>query len=174
MTEYDFTLKFILPNPDMNPEQFVEALYEAGCDDAIIGTGKNGYLALNFIREATSAYEAVASAITDVKSVISEAKLLEAAPDFVGVTDVAALLGCSRQNIRKLMVKHNTSFPQPIHQGSIVIWHLANILPYFKTMGNYKVDNSLLELSKTNMQINLAREMRELGITSQHIENFVV
>lgn len=30
-----------------------------------------------------------------------EAVLVEAAPDLVGVTDVANLLGCTRQNIQK-------------------------------------------------------------------------
>jgi hypothetical protein len=35
------------------------------------------------------------------------AELVEASPDFVGLTDVADLVGCSRQNIRKLMLTHS-------------------------------------------------------------------
>lgn len=39
MTEYDFLLKFDLPDPGTGPEGFVDALYEAGCDDATVGIG---------------------------------------------------------------------------------------------------------------------------------------
>ncbi|MEY3305541.1 MAG: hypothetical protein ACK59J_08505 [Pseudanabaena sp.] len=52
-------------------------LYENGCDDALIGIGSKGYIALNFIRESSSPYEAVFSVITDVKKVISQAKLIQ-------------------------------------------------------------------------------------------------
>ena len=81
MKEYDFTLKFNLQNSQADPEYHVEKLYEGGCEDALIGIGKKGYISLNFIREASSAYEAVSSAIIDVKRVIPYATLIEATPD---------------------------------------------------------------------------------------------
>jgi hypothetical protein len=77
-----------------------------------------GRIALNFIREAASAKEAIISTLTDVKRVIPHARLLEVTPDFVGLSDVAELLGVSRQNMRKLMVTHPLSFPAPLHEGS--------------------------------------------------------
>lgn len=67
MTEYDL-LKFDLPDPSIDPEQFVEALYAAGCDDATVGIGQHGRIALNFTREALSATEAVTSAMADEES----------------------------------------------------------------------------------------------------------
>ena len=88
MKEYEFTLKFSVND---NPEQYVEKLGAEGCTDALIGVGKNGRIALNFIREARSAYDAVSSAVEDVKRAIPEAKLIEASPDFVGLTDIAKL-----------------------------------------------------------------------------------
>jgi hypothetical protein len=102
--EYDFTLKFNLQNPHDNPSIYIESLYKGGCDDALIGVGKKGYISLNFIREASSAYEAISSAIVDVKKVLPCATLVEATPDFVGLTDAAKILGCTRQNIRKLII----------------------------------------------------------------------
>ncbi len=48
MTEYDFLLRFDLPDPSVNPERFVESLYEAGCDDATVGIGQHGRIALSF------------------------------------------------------------------------------------------------------------------------------
>lgn len=162
MNEFDFVLKFDLPDTENNPGKFVDALYEAGCDDAAIGIGQHGRLALNFTREAASALEAVASAIEDVKKAIPEAKLIEATPDFVGLTDIAEILGCSRQNIRKLVIGNKSIFPSPIHEGNSAIWHLAKVLPWFKSKGNYKIADNLIEVSGANMQINIARQMQDL------------
>ncbi|MDH6093013.1 hypothetical protein NWP22_07940 [Anabaenopsis tanganyikae CS-531] len=68
------------------------------CSVNIIGTGTKGFIALDFIREAPSAYDAISSAINDVRKAIPQAEIMEVSPNFVGVTDVAKLLGCSRQN----------------------------------------------------------------------------
>jgi hypothetical protein len=103
--EYSFTLKFNFPDARIDPDCYIEQLYEAGCDDALIGIGKQGCIALEFIRSAASAFEAVSSAIVDVKKVIPDASLIEATPDFVGLTDTATILGCTRQNIRNLIFK---------------------------------------------------------------------
>jgi hypothetical protein len=77
MKEYDFDLKFSLPSLYADPEQFVNALYEAGCDDATVGLGQNGRVALRFTREAPTAQDAVTSAIADVTKAIQDAKLIE-------------------------------------------------------------------------------------------------
>jgi hypothetical protein len=79
MGEYDFTLKFFIPD-EGDPASYVERLYEAGCDDALIGTGIKGRIALDFLREADSAYEAVSSAIAAITAVIPDARMIEVAP----------------------------------------------------------------------------------------------
>ena len=162
MTEFDFILKFDLPDPETDPDKFVDALDEAGCDDATIGIGQHGRVALNFTREAATALEAVASAIADVRKAIPGARLVEATPDLVGLTDIADILGCSRQNIRKLVIGNKSIFPSPIHEGSSSIWHLAKVLPWFKAKGNYKIEDNLIEISDANMQVNIARQMQDL------------
>jgi predicted DNA-binding transcriptional regulator AlpA len=162
MKEYDFTLKFNLQNSQVNPEIYVEQLYEGGCEDALIGVGRQGYLSLNFTREAPSAYEAVSSAIIDVKNVIPQATLIEATPDFVGLTDVAQLLGCTRQNIRKLVITNEAKFPLPVYEGTPSIWHLSEILTWLREAKGYTIDASLLEIAKTNMDINIARSWQKL------------
>jgi hypothetical protein len=45
MASYDFSLRFKLPDADADPEQFLEALAEAGCDDAMVGVGQRGRIA---------------------------------------------------------------------------------------------------------------------------------
>jgi len=74
---YEFTLKFQLSENESDADALVEHLAEAGCDDAVVGTGQKGRIALNFIREAASAREAIVSALTDVKRVMPHARLQE-------------------------------------------------------------------------------------------------
>jgi len=103
MKDYDFILKFDLPENGADPEQYVDSLYEAGCDDASVGIGQNGRIALSFIRQSASAYDAISSAIIDVKKAIPGVKLIEATPDLVVLTDIAVILGFSCQNMRKIV-----------------------------------------------------------------------
>ncbi|ADE11378.1 regulatory protein [Sideroxydans lithotrophicus] len=162
MKEYDFELKFSLPSPDADPEQFVNALYEAGCDDATVGLGLKGRVALSFTREAPSAQDAVASAIADVTKAIPGAKMIEATPDYVGVTDIAGFVGCSRQNIRKILIE-NSLAPTPVHSGTTVIWHLANVLDWLKHKGSFKIEDQLIEMSFVTMKVNVEKEVAHVA-----------
>jgi hypothetical protein len=84
--EYEFELRFRLPTDDADAGELVERLGEAGCDDALIGIGQPGRIALRFTREAESTKSAIVSALEDVKKAIPAAKLIEAGPDLVGLT----------------------------------------------------------------------------------------
>lgn len=111
--EYLFTLKYQLADADSDLDALVERLGEAGCDDALVGMGLPGRLVLEFTREADSAEAAVRSALADVRRAMPTAALIEAAPDLVGLTDVAQIVGVSRQNMRKLMLAHPATFRRP-------------------------------------------------------------
>jgi hypothetical protein len=162
MPEYEFTLKFKLQDADVNPEIYVEKLYESGCDDALIGIGKKGYIALNFIRESLSAEQAIISAIEDLKKVIPQAILETISPDLVGVTDIATLLGCSRQNIRQLILKDHLNCPPALYNGAQSIWHLSEILTWLVENKNYLIDESLIETAKIAMNLNIAKQYNQL------------
>lgn len=162
MQEYEFTLKFKLPNPVTDPDMYIELLYESGCDDAIIGIGMKGFIGLDFIREASSAYDAVSSAIKDVRKAIPQAELIEASPDFVGITDVAKLIGCSRQNIQKLLSKSNSNLPLTVYEGSQSVWHLFDILAWLIESKDYNIDKSLLEIARTTRNLNFIKESKRL------------
>ena len=125
MQEYDFTLKFSLKSLSADPGDYLDSLYESGCDDAFVGIGKAGYISLNFTREAASAFEALFSAIQNVKAAIPEAVLIEATPDLVGLTDIAQVINCTRQNVRKIMCGGDARIPTPMHEGKPSLWHLA-------------------------------------------------
>lgn len=167
MREYEFTLKFKLPASTSDPDIYVDTLYESGCDDAIIGTGTKGFIALDFIREAPSAYDAMSSAIKDVRKAIPRAEIVEASPDFVGVTDVANLLGCSRQNIQKLLSKSISECPPAVYGGAQSVWHLLELLTWLIEHKNYQIDESLIEIARTTRSLNLVKQFEMLDPDTQ-------
>ena len=156
--EYVFTLKYQLADSDSDLDALVERLGAAGCDDALVGVGQPGRLALEFSREAGSAEEAVRTALVDVKKAIPSARLIEASPDLVGLTDVADVVGVSRQAMRKLMLTHRATFPMPVHEGSASIWHLAEVLDWLMTRGGYQIDVGVLDTAKVALEVNIAKE----------------
>ena len=64
MTTYRFTL--ILLDHHYMSEDMAEALYEAGCDDALPHSG-DGIVGVDFDREAPTLEAAIRSAVADVK-----------------------------------------------------------------------------------------------------------
>jgi hypothetical protein len=160
--EYEFTLKFKLGPGSADTDEVVERLGEAGCDDALVGIGQPGRIVLQFTRNADSAEKAIISALKDVKSAIPEARLLEVAPDFVGLTDVAEMVGVTRQNMRKLMLAHSDSFPAAVHEGSTALWHLAHVLQWLNDRDGYRIEQPLRDVAYIAMQINLTKEAGQL------------
>lgn len=158
MTTYDFTLRFTLPSTEMDMEDVADRLYGGGCDDALIGIGYPGSVALDFTREAASAHAAVMSAISDVSRAIPGATLVQAAPDLVGVTDVADMVGCSRQNIRQHMVSPTSAAPAPVYEGKQSLWHLASVLSWLAREKQYQIHPDLMDLAEITMRINLAMD----------------
>ena len=160
--DYEFTLRYQLSEEDADHDELVERLGAAGCDDAVIGIGQPGRIALAFTREASSADKALVSALSDVKQAIPSARLIEALPDFVGLTDVAEAVGVSRQNMRKLMLSYATSFPAPVHEGASSVWHLADVIEWLLARGSYDIQAGLAEVATTNKQVNLVKEVQAI------------
>lgn len=161
--EYEFTLKFKLPAQMTDMQAVVERLGGHGCTDALVGLGQPGYVGLDFVREAQSASAALLSAIDDVRQAVPDATLVEAGPDFVGLTDVAEVVGLSRQNMRKLMLGHYQRFPAPVHSGNPSVWHLAQVLEFLKER-QYAFPTQLQDVAHTAMQINIAKEQPLLDL----------
>ena len=96
--EYQFTLHYRLAETDNDFDAIVERLGEAGCDDALVGMGLPGCLGLDFVRAAKSAEAAMRSALADVRQAIPAAELIEAVPDFVGLSDAADVVGAQHRS----------------------------------------------------------------------------
>ncbi|WP_142501520.1 DNA-binding protein [Klebsiella sp. 2680] len=88
---------------------------------------------------------------------------IEVAPDWVGLTDVADIIGMSRQNMRKLMLAHPGSFPALVHEGSASIWHLADVLTWLQAKGRNSLGKGVLGVAQIALQVNLAKEGQRLS-----------
>ncbi|MBA3339624.1 MAG: DNA-binding protein [Geodermatophilaceae bacterium] len=161
--EFIFILKYQLSENASDADALVERLGVAGCDDAVVGIGQPGRLALEFTRDADSAEGAIRSALEDVRRAIPSARLIEVSPDLVGLTDVADLVGVSRQHMRKLMLAHGSNFPPPVHAGSTAIWHLVDLLTWLQTKAGYATDRGVLEVAAAALQVNVAKEVQRLS-----------
>ena len=159
--EYAFTLKFVLPASPRRLDALAEYLGNAGRDGVLPDVGAAGRIALEFSCASDSAKSAILSALATAKAGLPGAKLIEVAPDFVGLSDIAAHVGVSRQNIRKLMLRHPDDFPVPVHEGSAALWHLAPVLDWLRTRAGYAIPAVLLEVAHIAMQINLASEANQ-------------
>lgn len=173
MNEYEFVLRFQLPESDAQPEQYLDALYEAGCDDATVGIGLPGYIGLDFCREASNAETAVISAIQDVKKAIPDVKLNEVTPDLLNLSEIADFLSpriqkVSRQAMRKYafgqVAKVKTRFPAAAVTSNSPLWHLDEVVRWL--IENNKADISkaqrLLEISKTTRALNFKLQAQAL------------
>lgn len=75
---FTLTLKYQLMPDETDIDALVDRLAEEGYDDALVGVGQPGRIALEFIREAPSADDAIEGAIEDVRRAVPNARLIEA------------------------------------------------------------------------------------------------
>lgn len=112
MTEHQFTLVIA---GDLESQEVLDALFEAGCDDATFGTVDHvGYG--DFVREAPSLGEAVRSAIEQVETV-SGLRVHRVEPDdLVSMSEISERMGRSRESVRLLIkgARGPGGFPPPV------------------------------------------------------------
>lgn len=166
MATYEFILTFALPDPEADPSAFTDALFAAGCDDATVGVGKRGSIALEFDREAASAEAAIRSAMATVQRAVPGAELVEVKPDLVNLSDIADLIGCSRQNMRKYASGEirtvKARFPAPISSGTASLWHLFEVATWLVRNTNLHPTPELIETAEIACGINLDTQRRRV------------
>ena len=95
MMSYDFTLRL---NREVTDAE-IEALYEAGCDDAGVETGPLGTL-IQFEREAPTLAQAITSAVRDIDEVPGLRAVGVACDNMVTLLDIANRSGRTREAVR--------------------------------------------------------------------------
>jgi hypothetical protein len=114
VSTHEFTL--VLTGFQSLSEDVEDALFEAGCDDALLGI-RSGVPYLEFEREAPSLIEAVLSAIRDVnRSGVARVTSVEP-EDLVTATEIARRTGRTRESIRLLVEGERGpgAFPAPLN-----------------------------------------------------------
>lgn len=100
--EFEFDLIFALPRKDLDQDAILDALFTAGCDDAVVGLGASGLVGLAFTRSGEDAEAVITDAVNVALSALPEGtRLREVKPDLVSQGDIAARLRVSRQALQK-------------------------------------------------------------------------
>jgi hypothetical protein len=141
-TIHSFTL-FLSGADVLDDEQF-DALYEAGCDDALFGA-RDGAQYGAFDREADSFSEALASAIEDVSTAVPGLQVVRIEPDeLVTMAAIAERSGLSREYIRLLSTNKRGpgGFPAPVTYADhkTRLWHWPDVAHWLTEHERAKVD----------------------------------
>ncbi len=114
MSTHHFTL--IVDGPDVQSDAVIDALYEAGCDDALLGR-TDGIQYVEFDREAAGVVEAVLSAVADIERVAGVKVVRIADAGLVSIADIAARTGRTREGVRLLVTgaRGPGGFPPPVN-----------------------------------------------------------
>ena len=162
MQTYSFTLSFSLPNSLQACDDLDERLAEAGLLDGHIGQGLPRRVAVSLDRDAPNAQAALDSALSQIMSALPGAALLEAGPDYVGLSEAAQAFDLSRQALRKHML-HDANFPAAIHPGKPSLWHWADLLAWAQARWPDRVKAHDQELADCVRLLNLECQAKRVG-----------
>lgn len=167
MKTYEFSLVYALPRSDARADSYLDALFEAGCDDAVVGVAVPGRIGLSFLREAASAEAAIRSAMKDIRKAIPKAVLIEAGPDLVNLSEIAAAAEMTRQNIQKYATGKirtvTVPFAPPVITGSPSLYRLCEVGTWLQTHAKVELKDHLLEISRQTAQLNLRTQRERLA-----------
>jgi len=120
-------------------EELEDALYEAGCDDALlVFRNQVGYL--EFERVGDNFQEAVLSALEETESAGLGISVDHVEPgDLVNASEIGRRLSFSREYVRLLIAgkRGKGAFPIPISGvvGSLTLWSWAEVASYLHECG---------------------------------------
>jgi hypothetical protein len=132
MTTFEFTL--IVAGPDLQADAFLDALFNSGRDDALVGSA-DGIQYLDFDRKSDSLGDAVLSAIADVESVADTEVIRVADAGLVSIAGIASQAGRTRESVRLLVAGERGpgQFPPPATdpRNRYRLWRAAEVDRWF-------------------------------------------
>lgn len=158
MNEYDFTL--ILSGINDFDEAQIDALMEAGCDDATVAQ-RDGRVYMKFSREASSMMDAIISAICDIRKAKIGADVLRVdSCNLVTLAEIARRLNQSRQWVDNYArgKRGDGSFPPPA-------CNLADGYPLY-----YWCDVSYWAMQMDLLTQDDVRDTEEIAVINTHLE----
>lgn len=174
MSLFNFTLTLSGVNADTVGLE--DALFASGCDDALIcfyGTA----VYLEFDRESGSLEKAILSAIQDIEACPSlNARAESVDSTLVGLSDIAALTGLSRQAIALLKdgARGSGQFPGPVQRvkGNSPLWRWKTIVDWLVAEARLPADSPLIANAHIMDNLNLALQLRS-SLECQRVQDYV-
>jgi hypothetical protein len=159
---YSFTL--FVKGADVLSDESMDALFEAGCDDATFGA-RDGAQYGEFDREATSFSAALSGAIHDLVSAVPGLEIVRVEPDdLVSMATIAERSGRSRESIRLLAAEQRGpgGFPPPIAyvDQKTRLWHWPDVAHWLAEHDKAKIDVDP-EAADLVAALNAAYDLRE-------------
>ncbi len=157
MPVHHFTL--IVEGSDLQSDENIDALFEAGCDDATVGR-IDGIQYVDFNRDAPGLAEAIISAVGAIEQVEGAYVTRIADAGLVSMADIAKRTGRTRESVRLLVAgaRGPGGFPAPVTdpRSRYRLWRWPDVAQWFsETFGDTAtVDDHLL------MAVNATLELR--------------
>lgn len=153
-TKQTWTFSLVLGGIDEVTPEIEDALFNAGCDDALL-VFTNGLATLEFDREADSFATAVSSAIADVSKASPKISVARLAPDdFANASELARRAGVSREAVRKWMDgARRGGFPAPrTSVGSSIVWSWLEVAGWLRKEA--QLDDIEVAKARTTVLLN--------------------
>ena len=129
MPMFHFTL--IVDGPDLQDAFVIDSLFEAGCDDAMVGCS-DGIQCVDFDREADDFAEALLTAVEDLERVQGVEVVRIADAGLASLSDMAERLGRTREGVRLLVTgaRGPGGFPAPVTdpRSRNRLWHWPDVV----------------------------------------------
>ena len=174
-SNFDFELLFKLLDGD-NPEQYLDALFEEGCDDAVPGINRIGYLTMSFSRKSHNAKNALISALVDVKKAIPNVQLISAGPYLLNLTELAFEFGFSKQNMQKYardLSAVDIPFPLPVIAGKTSYWRVDEVAEWLHNNNIKHIDDNVRRTLKDIRIFNAALELGILRVSPAEVRDML-
>ena len=133
MSTYHFTL--IVEGPDLQAPSVIDALFDAGCGDAAVGSA-HGVQYVDFDREAETFDDAILSAVDDLEKLDGVMVVRVADAGLASLADIAARVGRTRESVRLLVsgARGPGGFPKPVTdpRSRYRLWRWSDIAQWFR------------------------------------------
>jgi hypothetical protein len=154
MRVYEFSI--VASGLDPSADDFESRFYDGGCDDATVSF-QRGHIILDFARVASSADEAISSAIANVRSAGATVDRVEPDP-LVSLSEIASRAGLTRAALSQYASGQRSSgFPAPVAKvtSNNPLWKWAAVASWLFAR-NKLGDHALAEadaVAEANRQI---------------------
>ncbi|HET8642811.1 MAG TPA: hypothetical protein VFM37_12785 [Pseudonocardiaceae bacterium] len=154
MTTQAFTL--VLDRRPTGDE--LDALYDAGCDDAIFGQ-EEGLAVAEFDREAPAMADAIATAVMQIEHAgLAVLRVLDS--DLVTLADIGTRIGQSRESVRRYVTGERGpgGFPPPVNpnRDGTVFYRWIEVASWLRT----RLGVDVPEIDPTLVVANLVLQAR--------------